>query len=261
MRGLYRNKGKNEVMNDMDEVPPSKAQSALNRFSMKRMLPFAVIIVAAVLGFVFLRDYLSFEQLAQNQEALQAWRDSNFVLASLVFIAIYIVIVAFSLPGAVVISLTGGFLFGLFPGALYNIGSATVGATLVFLAARMGFGETLSAKIDGSKGTVKKIKDGLNADEVSYLLIMRLVPAVPFFVANLIPASVGVKLKRFVWTTFVGIIPGGVVYTWVGVGLADVFAKGETPNLGIIFKWPVLGPLLGLAALAMLPIILKKIKR
>jgi len=251
----------NDMDEDMNEVPSSNVQPAPTRFSMKRMLPFAVIIFAAVLGFVFLRDYLSFEQLAQNQEALQVWRDSNFVLASLVFIAIYIVIVAFSLPGAAIISLTGGFLFGLFPGALYNIGSATIGATLIFLAARMGFGEALSAKMDGSKGAVKKIKDGLNADEVSYLLIMRLVPAVPFFVANLIPALVGVKLKRFVWTTFVGIIPGGVVYTWVGAGLADVFAKGETPNLGIIFEWPVLGPLLGLACLAMLPIVLKKIKR
>jgi uncharacterized membrane protein YdjX (TVP38/TMEM64 family) len=251
----------NDMNEDMNDVPSSNAQPAQPRFSMKRMLPFAVIILAAVLGFVFLREYLSFEQLAQNQEALQVWRDSNFVLASLVFIAIYIVIVAFSLPGAAIISLTGGFLFGLFPGAVYNIGSATIGAALIFLAARMGFGEALSAKMDGAKGAVKKIKDGLNADEVSYLLIMRLVPAVPFFVANLIPALVGVKLKRFVWTTFVGIIPGGVVYTWVGAGLADVFAKGETPNLGIIFEWPVLGPLLGLACLAMLPIILKKIKR
>ncbi|MEH6359967.1 MAG: TVP38/TMEM64 family protein, partial [Amylibacter sp.] len=212
------------------------------------------------LGFVFLRDYLNFDQLAQNQEALQAWRDSHFVLASLVFIGIYIAIVAFSLPGAAIISLTGGFLFGLFPGALYNIGSATVGATVIFMAARMGFGEALSAKMDSSKGAVGKIKDGLKADEVSYLLIMRLVPAVPFFVANLIPALVGVNLKRFIWTTFVGIIPGGVVYTWVGAGLAEVFANGQTPNLGIIFEWQVLGPLLGLAGLALLPIVLKKLK-
>ena len=244
----------------MTDRPPNNAQPAPPKFTVKRILPFAAIIMAAILGFVFLRDYLSFDQLAQNQEALQVWRDSHFILASLVFIAIYIVVVAFSLPGAAIISLTGGFLFGLFPGAIYNIGAAVVGATAIFMAARMGFGETLSAKMDSSSGAIGKIKEGLKSDEVSYLLIMRLVPAVPFFVANLIPALVGVKLKRFVWTTFIGIIPGGIVYTWVGVGLADVFAKGETPNLGIIFEWQVLGPLLGLAGLALLPIILKKFK-
>jgi len=250
----------NDMDDDMNDIPARGTQSASPRFSVKRMLPFVVIILAAIFGFVFLRDYLSFQQLAKNQQALLLWRDSNFVLASLVFIAVYIVVVAFSLPGAAVISLTGGFLFGLFPGALYNIGAATIGAALIFQAARMGFGEALSAKMDNSKGAVKKIKDGLNADEVSYLLIMRLVPAVPFFVANLIPALVGVTLKRFLWTTFVGIIPGGVIYTWVGAGLADVFAKGETPDLGIIFEPQILGPLLGLAGLAMLPILMKKIK-
>jgi uncharacterized membrane protein YdjX (TVP38/TMEM64 family) len=229
-------------------------------FTAKRMLPFVAIIFVAVLGFVFLRDYLSFDQFAQNQEALQVWRDGNFVLASLCFIAIYILVVAFSLPGAAIVSLAGGFLFGLFPGALYNVGAATVGATAIFMAARMGFGEALSAKMDSSKGAIGKIKEGLKTDEISYLLIMRLVPAVPFFVANLIPALVGVNLRRFIWTTFIGIIPGGVVYTWVGAGLADVFARGETPNLGIIFEWQVLGPLLGLAGLAMLPVLFKKFK-
>ena len=253
-------KKSNDLDENMDVTPSEDGPKTPPLFSARRMLPFAVIILVAVLGFVFLRDYLNFDQLAQNQEALQAWRDSNFILASLVFVAIYVVIVAFSLPGAAIASLAGGFLFGLFPGALYNIGAATIGATAIFLAARMGFGEALSAKMEQSEGAVKKIKDGLREDEVSYLLIMRLIPAVPFFVANLVPAFVGVGLKRFIWTTFVGIIPGGVIYTWVGSGLADVFAKGETPNLGIIFEWQILGPLLGLAGLALLPIILKKLR-
>jgi len=135
----------------MDDVPSKDTSVMPPLYSARRMAPFAVIILAAILGFVFLRDYLNFDQLAQNQEALQAWRDSHFVLASLVFIGIYIAIVAFSLPGAAIISLAGGFLFGLFPGVLYNIGSATVGATAIFMAARMGFGEALSAKMDSSR--------------------------------------------------------------------------------------------------------------
>ncbi|NOX72427.1 MAG: TVP38/TMEM64 family protein, partial [Alphaproteobacteria bacterium] len=185
----------------------------------------------------------------------------NFVLAALAFITIYVVIVAFSLPGAAIASLTGGFLFGLFPGALFNIGAATIGATLIFLAARYGLGAQLSRKMDASEGAVKAIKDGLRENELSYLFIMRLVPAIPFFAANLIPALVGVRLGRFVFTTFFGIIPGGVVYTWIGAGLGEVFARGEMPNLGIIFEPMILGPILGLSALAALPIILKKFKK
>ena len=237
------------------------SQSMNTKSPFARYAPLVAIVLVAIIGAFSLRDYLSFEQLAANQDNLTAWRDNNYLLASMVFIAIYVLIVAFSLPGAAIASLTGGFLFGLFPGALYNILAATIGATAIFTAARMGFGEALSAKMEASQGAVKKIKDGLRENEVSYLLIMRLVPAVPFFVANLVPALVGVNLRRFIWTTFVGIIPGGIVYTWVGAGLGEVFASGETPNLGIIFEPYILGPILGLAALAFLPIILKAFKK
>ncbi len=228
---------------------------------LKKLLPLMVIAFVAVTGFFTLGDYLSFDTLRDNREALLAYRDQNYVLASLAFLIIYVVIVAFSLPGAAIASLTGGFLFGLFPGALFNIGAATIGATLIFLAARAGMGEQLSRKMDASEGAVKTIKDGLRENELSYLFIMRLVPAIPFFAANLIPALVGVRLGRFVFTTFFGIIPGGVVYTWIGAGLGEVFARGDVPNLGIIFEPMILGPILGLSALAALPIILKKFKK
>ncbi|MEM0975963.1 MAG: VTT domain-containing protein [Pseudomonadota bacterium] len=242
----------------MSDQNNNYAQSLPPLFSVKRMLPFLVIIAAAVAGYIFLRDVLSFEQLAANQDALTTWRNNNYLIAAIAFIGIYTAIVAFSLPGAAIASLTGGFLFGLFPGAAFNIVAATLGATCIFLAARFGFGDALSAKMDASEGVVKKFKDGLKEDEVSYLLIMRLIPAVPFFVANLIPALVGVSLWRFIWTTFVGIIPGGIVYTWIGAGLSEVFARGEAPNLGIIFEPYILGPLIGLAVLALLPILYKK---
>jgi uncharacterized membrane protein YdjX (TVP38/TMEM64 family) len=111
-------KGK-KVTNMSDEMNKDPAKKTLPPlFTAKRMIPFISIIFVAVLGFIFLRDYLNFDQFAQNQEALQAWRDGNFVLTSVCFIVIYILMVAFSLPGAAIISLGGGFLFGLFPGAL-----------------------------------------------------------------------------------------------------------------------------------------------
>lgn len=226
-----------------------------------RYIPLAAILIVAGAGAFFLRDYLSFQTLADNREALIAFRDANYVVTAAFFIIAYILIVAFSLPGAAIATLTGGFLFGVFPGVLFNAGAATIGAMAIFLAAKYGLGDRLAAKMDASGGAVKKIKDGIREDETSYLLIMRLVPAVPFFVANLIPAFVGVSLQKFMWTTFFGILPGGLVYTWVGAGLGEVFAMGETPNFGIIFEPHILGPILGLAALAMLPIVLKRFKK
>ncbi|SFT15873.1 Uncharacterized membrane protein YdjX, TVP38/TMEM64 family, SNARE-associated domain [Sulfitobacter marinus] len=222
-------------------------------------LPIAVIVLVAVVGFFTLGDYLSFETLRDNNEALIAFRDTHYGLTVIVFIATYILIVGFSLPGAGIATITGGFLFGTVFGVLINVTGATVGAVVIFLAARMGFGEKLKARMDASEGMVRKIKEGIDNNQWSMLFFIRLVPAVPFFVANLIPAFLGVMLYRFVISTFLGIIPGSLVYTSVGSGLGAVFARGETPNFGIIFEPYILFPILGLCALSLLPIILKAV--
>ena len=240
-------------MTSMTDTPDS-------RNGLVRRLPLIAILVVAIVGAFTLRDYLSFEALAENREALIAFRDAHYLLTVLGFIAAYVVIVAFSLPGATIATLTGGFLFATFPGALFNVTAATIGATLIFLAARWGMGEKLAARMDSSKGFAKKIKLAIDHNQWEALFLIRLVPAVPFFVANLVPALVGVPLFRFVVSTFFGIIPGGVVYTSVGAGLGDVFERGETPNLGIIFEPQILLPILGLCALAALPIILKAVR-
>ncbi|MCG3268628.1 TVP38/TMEM64 family protein [Yoonia sp. I 8.24] len=225
-----------------------------------RKLPMIAILIVAAIGTYLLRDKLTFEALAQNREALLAFRDSNYVATVVVFIAAYIAIVAFSLPGATIATLTGGFLFGVFPGALFNMIGATIGATAIFLAARWGFGEGFSQKLDNADGAVKKIKEGINENQWSMLFLMRLIPVVPFFLANLIPSFLGVPLHRFVISTFFGIIPGSVVYTSVGAGLGEIFARGETPNLGIIFEPAILFPIIGLSALAALPIAIKALR-
>ena len=225
-----------------------------------RYLPIAVIALAAIAGAFFFRDYLSFQTLAENRERLIAFRDANYLLSVLIFVATYVVIVGFSLPGATIATLTGGFLFATFPGVLYNVTGATLGAILIFLAAKWGFGERLSARMDAAGGPVHRIKEGIDANQWEMLFLIRLVPAVPFFVANVVPALVGVPLYRFAVTTFLGIIPGALVYTSVGAGLGEVFAAGETPDLGIIFEPHILLPILGLCALAALPIILKTIR-
>ena len=228
--------------------------------ALARRLPLIIILIVAVLGAFFLRDYLSFDALRENREALLAFRDANYLLTVVGFISAYIVIVAFSLPGATIATLTGGFLFATFPGALYNVTGATIGATAIFLAVRWGFGDRLGARLEDSEGVVKKIKDGIDENQWSMLFLIRLVPAVPFFIANIVPAFLEVPLRRFVISTFLGIIPGGVVYTSVGAGLGEVFARGATPNLGIIFEPAILLPILGLCLLALLPIIIKAVR-
>ncbi|MEM7237052.1 MAG: VTT domain-containing protein [Pseudomonadota bacterium] len=226
-----------------------------NTQAWKRYLPICMIAIGAIGGTVFLGDYLSFSALERNYVELTAWRDANWLLAALVFSLSYIVAVAFSLPGAVWLTLLGGFLFGVVAGSALVVLAATTGATLLFLAARTSFGNILRERTGGwIKGLEAEFKSG----EVSFLLIMRLVPVVPFFIANLVPAFLGARLFNFVWTTLVGIIPGTIVFISIGAGLGEQLKRGEAPDLSVIFEWHVLGPLLGLAALSALPVVLKK---
>jgi uncharacterized membrane protein YdjX (TVP38/TMEM64 family) len=239
-------------MPDPTATPPNRGRS--------RYLALLAIAAVAVVGAVTLGDYLRFETLRDNREALLALRDAHYGLAVGGFVLAYALIVAFSLPGATVATLTGGFLFATFPGALFNIAGATIGATAIFLAARWGLGARLAAKMEASEGRIKRIKAGLDDNQWSALFAMRLVPVVPFFVANLVPAFFDVPLHRYVVSTFFGIMPGAVVYTSVGAGLSEVFAAGETPDLSIIFEPYILGPILGLAALSLLPVVVKAVR-
>ncbi|MGR3270245.1 TVP38/TMEM64 family protein [Thalassococcus profundi] len=239
-------------MSDMTQTDPKSGFA--------RYLPLIVIAAVALVGGYFLRDYLSFDTLRDNREALLAFRDANYLATVAVFMLAYVVIVGFSLPGATIATLTGGFLFATFPGALFNVTAATIGAAMIFLAARWGLGDRLAARMETGEGLVRRIKDGIDENQWSMLFLIRLVPAVPFFVANLVPALVGVPLFRFVVSTFLGIIPGAVVYTSVGAGLGQVFERGDTPDLGIIFEPHILLPILGLCLLAALPILLKAVR-
>jgi uncharacterized membrane protein YdjX (TVP38/TMEM64 family) len=235
----------------------TSGEPAKKRLSIARLAPLIVIALGAVAGFWLFGDYLSFEALSANRERLLEWRDANYALAAVSYMGVYVLATAFSIPGAVWLTLAGGFMFGAIPNILLAAPAATLGASAIFLAAKTGLGDALRAR---AGPFMRKVEAGLRENEVSYLLLIRLVPAVPFWVANLAPAFFGVRLGTFVWTTFVGIIPGGLVYSWVGAGLGEVFARGEAPDLGVIFEPQILAPILGLAALAALPILIKLIR-
>ena len=243
----------------MSKTPKSEPQSDA-RPGLLRHLPLLAVVAVALIGAVTLRDYLTFDTLRDNRAALMAFRDQNYPGLVAAFVGLYIVIVVFSLPGAAVASVTGGFLFGLVAGTVFNVTAATIGAAGIFLAARWGLGAMLTARIEAAEGRVQMLKQALRENEVEVLLLLRLVPAVPFFVANLLPALVGVRLRNFLWTTAVGIIPGAIVFTWIGVGLGAVFDRGGSPDLTLLWEPHVLGPILGLCALAAMPILVKSIR-
>lgn len=222
--------------------------------SLRRAAPLVLLLLGALAGFWALGDQISFTALERNRDALLAWRDQNYLLTVLAFMVAYTAAVAFSIPGAVWFTLAGGFLFGTLFATVFVVIAATLGATAIFFAAKHGLGDALRAR---AGGWLKRIEDGFQENEVSFMLVMRLVPAVPFFVANLAPAFLGVRPVTFIWTTLIGIMPGTAVYASVGAGLGEVFARGEAPDLGVVFEWHVLGPLLGLGALSMLPVVLK----
>jgi uncharacterized membrane protein YdjX (TVP38/TMEM64 family) len=240
---------------------PAHGADIMTRTQLLAKLPLLIVVIAAIAGAYFLRDQLSFAALAKNRDALLAFRDANYFGAVAAFMLAYIAIVAFSLPGATVATLTGGFLFGLFPGVIYNVVAATIGAIAIFLAARTGLGASLSARMAAGGGAVARLQAGLQNNVWSVLLLMRLVPAVPFFLANLIPAFVGVALLPFAVTTLVGIIPAALVFTSIGSGLGEVLAQGDMPDLSIFYSPQVLLPILGLALLAAFPMLLKLRKK
>jgi len=217
------------------------------------------IVIIAIVGFALLRDYLSYETLRNNHESLVNFKNENYWVTVIIFIISYITLVTFALPGSPIASLTGGFLFGLAFGTFLNVTAAATGATLIFLAAKNGFGNKLTQRIDASEGSIRKIRDGIKRDEISYLFLIRLIPIIPFAVANLVPALFGVSLRNFFFTTYIGIIPGGLVFTWLGSGLSEIFKQNEEPNFSIIFEIYVIGPILCLCLLSFLPIILKKL--
>lgn len=224
----------------------------------KRFVPLAILLLAIVVVLASgLTDYLSFEHLKQNRSRLLDFVDGHPLLAPLLFMAIYAAVIALSIPGGAVLTVAGGFLFGIGLATLYVVVAATVGASLVFLAAKTALGDSLRAK---AGPWVRRMEDGFRENALNYLLFLRLIPIFPFWLVNLVPAFLGVPFPTYVIATFLGIIPGTLVYASVGNGLGAVFEAGQSPDLGIIFEPAIILPIIGLAVLAVLPVAYRKIK-
>jgi len=226
---------------------------------LKRLLPIALIIAAIAAFFYFnLGHYLSFQALAEHRHELASYVEAHALLASLIYIAAYIAVVAFSLPGGLVMTLSGGFLFGAVWGAAMAVTGATLGATILFLIAKTSLGDFLLAK---AGDTIKKLQSGFEEDVWSYMFILRVVPIFPFFLVNLAPAFLGVPLRVYVVATFFGIMPGTFVYALAGSGLGQVFDQGGTFSAASIMTPTMIGAFVGLGVLALVPVLYKKMKQ
>ncbi|MGO1119103.1 TVP38/TMEM64 family protein [Rhodovibrionaceae bacterium A322] len=244
--------------------PPNSADSSSApaakpaKLSFKRILPLLILIVGGTAFWLAFGEYLSFEMLKSNRETLTAYVAENQVSAALIFMAIYALVVAFSIPGGVIMTLLGGFLFGNIEGTILVTFAATLGSLAVFLAARTAFADYFHSKVGH---LLHRLEEGFQENALSYLLFLRLVPLFPFWLVNIVPAFLGVSTRVYFIGTLIGIIPGTFVFVSVGNGLGAIFEEGGTPDLSVLFTAEVLTPILGLALISLIPVAYKKLKK
>lgn len=231
---------------------PTKKSGGLLRF-----LPLVIVVAGLGAALAFgLHKQLSFEALRAHRAALSAFVHDQPVAAVAAYLGVYILFTALMIPGALWITIAGGFLFGLAGGTLATAVGATVGATLLFLVARTSLGEPLRKR---AGPFLKKLEAGFQENPFSYMLTLRFLPVVPFPVANVAPALLGAKLRDFVLTTALGILPGVLAYTWIGSGLGAAFDSGAEPNIGGFAK-QLLPAFFALAAVSLAPALIKRLR-
>jgi uncharacterized membrane protein YdjX (TVP38/TMEM64 family) len=227
------------------------------RHSVRRLIPLAVL-VAAGAAFVVsgAHGYLTFAALAAHREELVALVARGGIVAMLGFVAAYAGLTALSVPGATLMTLASGFLFGTWLGGFCALIGATIGASAVFLAARAGLSGL--AERAGSR-IIQRLEAGFREDAFNYLLCLRLVPLFPFWLVNLVAGATGMRLATYVGATFLGMIPGALVYASIGNGVGALIESGRHPDHYAIFRPGILLPLIGLAVLALLPVLYRRV--
>lgn len=229
------------------------------RAAWRRWLPLCAILLGLVLVFAFDLDrFASFQHLREHHQRLTEFVAAHYVQALAGYLLLYVLFVALSLPGAIWLTVAAGFLFGAVVGAILAVIAATTGATLLFLATKTSLGDYLHSH---AGPWLAKVERGFADNQWSYLLMMRLFPVIPFFIANLVPAFLGVPLAVFVVTTFVGIIPATAVFATVGAGLGSVLETSADLSLHSLMTPEIEGALVGLAVLAATPIAVKLLRR
>lgn len=215
--------------------------SPLRSVNRGKLLVALILALAAGLFFFFdLGQYLSLDSLKANRDRLLAYTTEHYAASVAIFICAYCLLVAASLPGAVFLTLASGFLFGPLVGTLYvNVG-ATAGATLAFLSARYLFREWVERRFGAWLGPIQQ---GLAGDGFHYLLTLRLIPVMPFFLINALTGLTRIPLRVYVVATAVGIIPGTFVYAYAGRQLGTINSLREIASPRVLLAFTLLGVL------------------
>jgi len=225
----------------------------------KRLALGAIFLTILVAIFMLdLHRFLSWTALAQLSGDLEQAVSTAYGLSVVAYILAYIAVVALSLPGAIWMTLAGGFMFGPIWGGLFAVLGASGGACLLFLIARYVVGDSLRHRY-GPR--LQSFEAGFQRDAISYLFVLRFVPLFPFFLVNLGAALAGVAFWQFAVTTFFGIMPGGFVYAGLGSGLRTAFAGGTAPDLSLFSRPEIFLSLIGLGVLSLIPVIMRKRRR
>jgi uncharacterized membrane protein YdjX (TVP38/TMEM64 family) len=220
----------------------------------------AVILLAGV-GVAIWRSgvvaELNWGSLARHQAELLALAAAHPLIAGTAYVGLYTAIVFFALPEAAIVTICGGLVFGTLIGGALAVLGATLGAVALFVVARTAFAEVAARR---ARRLVESIRPRLQRDGFSYILALRLVPAVPFWLINIAAPLCGMRLFPFAAATLIGIVPATFVFAWVGSGVGTVLAAGGKPDLAVIFSPHILGPLLALALLALSPVMLRRLR-
>jgi uncharacterized membrane protein YdjX (TVP38/TMEM64 family) len=223
-----------------------------------KFIPITIIFCLSIVAIVFdAHHYFSFEMLKSHQKTFEQFIANNLILSILMYSATYIAVVTLSLPAATFMTISGGLLFGQLVGTSVVVVSATIGACLLFLSARMASSELLAKK---AGGFAARMQAGFQKNALSYLLTLRLIPLFPFVAVNLAAALFTIPFKIFVLGTIFGIIPGSFVYVSIGVALREVIQKSDfSPS--IVLEPKILLAFIGLGILSLLPALYKRLKK
>lgn len=233
-------------------ITPVANQRESNSSNFRRIaLAIGILLVICAFFYLDLGRFLTLAALKENRDGLLAFTDANFGMAVAIFIATYVLVAGLSLPGAVILTLAGGFAFGAELAALFvNVG-ATTGATLAFLIARYVLRDTVEQKFGKWLGP---FQEGFSKNAFSYLLTLRLIPLFPFFVVNLVSGLTRVSVGTYIAATALGIIPGSFVYAYAGRQLGTINSLKEIVSSNVIGAFVLLG------LLALVPVIYKKVR-
>jgi uncharacterized membrane protein YdjX (TVP38/TMEM64 family) len=209
----------------------SSYQSWFKRYGLLFGIGGTLVLVGGVIFANGWHQQLKLENVVAIRDTYQSFLTTNRTLALAAYVLAYAVAVSLSLPGAFVLTLAGGLMFGWLVGGLAAVVGATIGASVIYFIARSALGGTMARKAGPA---VQKLSAGFKENALSYLLFLRLVPAFPFFLVNLVPGLIGVPFRTYLIGTFFGIIPASLAFASVGAGFDSVLADAKAEHAACI---------------------------